>query len=206
MNVMDWIVYQFGRVLWAFDHDGGAWVQGVAAIVTSVVTVVLGGITYFSLKASREAVAAAVKQAQESERQTAESKNQLRMMAHPNIQVDITFDTIGIERRILIHIKNHGAYPFRLSNVGVEIEHPDISNELNIPQGWSPTISSNSFVPLALKIAPLPDIDEIDSDCILLEFDCEDILGLSKKRYAYRNSVGLSEVSPVGENTANALI
>jgi hypothetical protein len=41
-----WVVYQLRRMVWAFDHRGGEWVQGFAAVVSACATLVLVGITW----------------------------------------------------------------------------------------------------------------------------------------------------------------
>jgi hypothetical protein len=56
--VISWILYQYSRVIWAFDHDGGTYVQGLSAILTTLATIVLVAITGWYAKLSQQMLAA----------------------------------------------------------------------------------------------------------------------------------------------------
>jgi hypothetical protein len=183
-----WTVHQWGRAGWAFNNEGAVWIQGFSAVVSAVLTAVLVGITWKYMRLTKNL-------AEQSRLQTEQSRQQLLLMAHPNIVARVRVDRD--RREVFIKITNRGAYPFRLRNVvirGQDDEGNDftmISHELwGVTLGTSDTADGHEF----LHDRRVELNSGAFEDRLLVEFDCEDLLGLAQKRYSYSNLNGLREV------------
>lgn len=191
---MNWFIEQWHRATWAFNHDGAAWVQGFSAIVTVLVTGILAFITYKYVRLTATLV-------QHAHQQTEQARQQLLLMAHPNVTLNV--DVNVKERRICVSIKNHGAYPFQVSN-GI-LTYPEFAEDGNkvndqvlfrLNQLEGAIVSSHESA--EEYFFPKEITDDIQcgmfSDIAEIQFTCKDVLGLVEKRYSHRNVGGLREI------------
>jgi hypothetical protein len=192
-------MYQWGRAVWAFDNDGAAWVQGFAALVSASITAILATLTACSLRYTRLALKASGRQAFESARQVDELRNQLRLMAHPNVAVSI--EVADSDRLVRVTFTNRGAYPVLVRNVylqqtiGGEYE---FRRRLGEVDGVTISSGSASITEEFLTRSTEMQIDMGPgfSDFVEVEYECSDTVGLVSERYVYQNLFGARALPP----------
>jgi hypothetical protein len=191
-----WLVYQWSRAVWAFDHDGGVWVQGFAGIVSAITTIVLAVLTICSLRLTRRALKAAHAQAVASKRQAEQMRQQLLLMAHPNVVVKVNVD--ANRRTVEVKFLNRGAYPFVIEDAVLRASDDDGTDfEMPLREVRGATACSGDSVSTLefLHERTVELHSGAFSDMAKVEFECNDTLGLIRKRYEYSNLFGLRDVS-----------
>jgi hypothetical protein len=125
---MEWIFYQWHRMTYAFDHDGGGWVQGFAATVTAIVTMALCVITWRYVRLTH--------------RLAVNSDQQLRLLAHPNVVVDTVVHSD--QGYVTVKITNKGAYPFKIGDARLQgVEEGSEPFEIPMKELWNVVVGSN---------------------------------------------------------------
>jgi hypothetical protein len=177
---MKWIVYQWHRMTWAFDHDGGVWVQGFAATVTAVVTVALCLITWRYVRLTN--------------RLAANSDKQLRLLAHPNVFVSTVVNSQ--HRYVTVSVTNKGVYPFKIRKAHLQ-GNDEESEPFEIPMKelWNVVVGSNDTARTEVFLHERKIEFQSFSDFVEVEFDCEDVMGLVGKRYYHSKVYGLREAN-----------
>lgn len=110
---MIWVTEQWGRVVWAFGHEGAAFVQGLSALVAAVATVVLVRITSRYARLTEEMV----KVSAEMAKQTAEmaktstdaaqtAASQLVASLYPTLEFE--FKKVDAGGQVDIRLRNTG--------------------------------------------------------------------------------------------------
>ena len=149
-----------------------------------------------SVDQSTNAAALVEELARSAREQAASAGQQLRLLAHPNPVVEVRADRD--KRSVFIKIINRGAYPFRLDNAEINAmddEGKPFTRKLcELCGGVIVGSNDNARTWVFLHEAKI----ELDSgafqDWVQVEFDCEDAIGLAKKRYSYCNVTGLREI------------
>jgi len=167
---------------WWAGQNAGA-IQAISSVVTVVLTAVLAIVTYCYVRLTRELAA--------------NSHKQLLLLANPNLAVEIK---VASEREVCIRIENRGTYPFRLRNGEIQARDEDGKDftirlrELDgVIVGAGDDAQDRAFLQ-NVKI----DKQSVEcgsfEDFLYVEFDCEDVTGLVKKRYGYSRIPGLREL------------
>lgn len=178
--------YEWGRFVGWLGQNAAA-VQALSALATVLLTAVLAGATirYIILTA---------RLAKQSGKQTEQSKQQLLLIAHPNIFVHTHVERQ--ERTIRLEITNRGAYPFRLDNVLLHGRDDDGKDFIMQCRELYWAIVGSGDTAHELHFLRERNV-ELDSgafeDWLEVTFECEDVLGLVKKHYTYCNVTGLRE-------------
>lgn len=123
------------------------------------------------------------------------SAQHLRLQAHPNLAVSVKVDSTG--RTLTIEISNRGAYPFRLNNT--EISGTDDDGEAFVRKVRE--LSGGVIVGSGHNAYAVEFLNQVNvelqsgafEEWVQIEFDCEDVMGLVKKRYSYTRLFGLRE-------------
>jgi hypothetical protein len=196
MQAFDWLGYQCGRMIWAFDHLGDQWVTGFAAVVTMLITAVLAYLNY------RYMVLA--------ERQTATAVEQLRAAVRPIIKVRLDFqggqDNIGgtiFTDEILAAIQNTGANPLVLRAAKIAWYHSEgIGNiECDLPKFRDVVLDRDQrhwdVCKVCDKDGNLPAFSNFNvwAEHVCLTVTCSDVGGLSSVTYTYQEKTGLGVVA-----------
>lgn len=185
-----WLLYQWGRAVYAFDHDGGTWVQAIAAITNTAITFVLAFITYKSLRATNHAVDAAQEQAKQSAAQVEESRRQLRLIAYPNFVVTITNSAYRMDY-ISVGFENKGVYPLLISNARITVTHG--GKQEVTPLDWRMTVASGEK---RIESAPLGEVVQ-KGGLMKVNFQCEcsDIFHLETVSYSETNEYTFGSIA-----------
>jgi hypothetical protein len=180
------MAYQWCRLIFWLGQNSSA-VQALTSIVTVILTAVLACITYRYMNLTREL-------ARSAREQSACAAQQLRMLAHPNPSLEVQTDRK--ERSVSIKIINRGAYPFRIDNAVIDAtddEGKRFAMKLHEVCGVIVGSNDNARARVFLHDRKI----ELDSgkfeDWVCVEFDCEDLAALAKKRYTYSKVNGLRE-------------
>ncbi len=174
------MAHEWGRFVWWAGQNSGA-IQALTSIVTVILTAILAYVTYRYVLLTNTLAS--------------NSQKQLLLVAHPNPAVETNLHPKS--REIRITIANHGAYPFKIENAEVRATGDggeEFTMELKelhqIVVGANDAAHGREFLHNRNV--------EFDSgaleDFLVVEFDCEDVLGLVKKRYQYSRILGLREV------------
>jgi archaellum component FlaG (FlaF/FlaG flagellin family) len=182
------MAYQWCRFIFLWLGQNSTVVQALTSIVTVLLTAILACITHRYVKLTREL-------ARSAGEQSASAMQQLRLLAHPNPVVEVRTDRE--ERSVSIKIINRGAYPFRLDNAvieGADDEGKQFTMKLHNTCGVIVGSNDNARASVFLHERKI----ELDSgafeDWLCVKFDCQDLIALSKKRYAYTKVDGLREL------------
>jgi len=112
--------------------------------------------------------------------------------------VEVTVDRN--QRTVSIKVINRGAYPFRLDNAEIrenwgtdEDEETPWTVKLHELCGGIVGSKEEARTKVFLHNAEIVDFGAFE-DWVIIEFDCEDVIGLVKKRYSHCNVTGLREL------------
>ena len=176
------MVQQWGRFIWWLG-------QNFVAVVEMLLTAVLAYFNYRYIKLTSELARSAREQSDSAGRQ-------LRLLAHPNPVVKVTIDRQ--KRSVCVEITNRGAYPFRLENAEIaanDDEGSPFTKKLHEVCGGLVGSNDNARTYAFLRDEKIDLGSGAFEDWLRVEFDCEDVIGLAKKRYSHTKVSGLREIS-----------
>ena len=184
------MAHQWGRFIWWLGQNAAV-AQIFLAFAAVLLTAVLA---YFN----RRYISLTSELARSAGEQSASAEQQLRLLAHPNPIVEVTVDPK--QRTVSVEIINRGAYPFRLDNAEVK---ENIGTDEDEEKPWTAKLHELCGVIVGsnggARTREFLHNERIElgsgafENCVTVEFDCEDAIGLVKKRYSYCNVKGLRE-------------
>jgi hypothetical protein len=174
-----WLVYQWGRAVWAFDHDGAAWVQGFGSVVTALLTAVLIIVTWRYVRLTK-AIATI------SQRQLSASLQPLVDLIFVEQSI-ITSQGRVVNIRGKLCLKNRGSIALKILAVSILIRYKTTTgfeqDVTHITQRDNRVLmpDEEAIFNFALN-SDKPANDRLDAE-LALTTDCTDLVGISEHSF-----------------------
>jgi hypothetical protein len=186
--MIGWINYEVHRVVWAFDHEGAAWVQGFAAVVSVILTAVLVWVTRRYVRLTKDMSETMRRQLLASMQPTLsisidgliEGEGWSDGVEHFNIASDVTISSVG-------------SFPIKLNTLVALVAFKSSPERV-----WHPVRQGANIVIISGKSHRISLFLEIESAARMREIryvgaaiDCCDLTGASMHTFYFDNQQGL---------------